>query len=121
MTVLRLPKQKAAKVDIYSHCAIPLLHHKHPIPNTINPGETLSDQDLWSKSEINAVQQSFKRAQKEDIKWLINISKSGKSGKNGVKYLKWLASLLNLLPFFVRHNIIMALLLIGRQPTSILS
>ena len=101
MTVPRLPKQKAAKVDIYSHCAIPLLHHKHPIPNTINPGETLSDQDLWSKSEINAVQQSFKRAQKEDIKWLINISRSEKSGKNGVKYLKWLASLLNLLPFFV--------------------
>ena len=75
MTVPLLPKQKAAKVDIYSHCAIPLLYHTHtqkPIPKTIKPAVTLSDQELWSKSEINAVQQSLKRAQKGDIKWLIN-------------------------------------------------
>ena len=73
MTVPLLPKQEAAKVDIYSHCAIPLLHHTHPenpIPNTTKPAVTLSDQDLWSKSEITTVQQ--KRAQKVDIKWLIN-------------------------------------------------
>ena len=117
----RLLKQESAKVDIYSHCAIPLLHHTHPIPITIKPGDTLSAQDLWSKSEINAVQQSLKRAQKEAIKWLINTSRSEKSGEYGVEYLKWLANLLNLLPFFLRHNVIMALLLIARQPTLILS
>ena len=75
MTAPLLPKQEAAKVDIYSHCAIPLLHHTHPenpIPNPTKPAVTLSDQDLWSKSEINTVQQSLKRAQKEDINWLIN-------------------------------------------------
>ena len=85
MTVPLLPKQEAAKVDIYSHCAIPLLHHTHPkntIPNTIKPAVTLSDQDLWSKSEINAVQQSLKRAQKEDIKWLINNIAGVKSLEN---------------------------------------
>ena len=76
MTVPRLPKQEADKLDIYSHCAIPLLRHTHPIPNIIKPGETLTDQDLWSKSKINAVQQCLKRAQKEDIKWLINTSRS---------------------------------------------
>ena len=40
MSVPRLPKQEAAKVDISSHCVIPLLHHTHPkkpIPNTIKP------------------------------------------------------------------------------------
>ena len=75
MTVPRLPKKEAVKVDVYSHCAIPLLHHTHlknPIPNTIKPAVTVSDQDLRSKSEINAVQQSLKRAQKEDNEWLIN-------------------------------------------------
>ena len=30
LTVPRLPKLEAAKVIIYSHCAIPLLHHTHP-------------------------------------------------------------------------------------------
>ena len=75
MTVPLLPKQEAAKVDIYSHCAVPLLHHTYPkntIPNTIKHAVTLSDQDLSSKSEINAVQQSLKQAQKEDNLWLIN-------------------------------------------------
>ena len=47
-------------------------------------------------------------------------SRSEKSGEYGVEYLKWLANLLNLLPFFLRHNIIMALLLIAREPTLIL-
>ena len=38
MSVPRRPKQEAAKVDISSHCAIPLLNHTHfkiHIPNTI--------------------------------------------------------------------------------------
>ena len=64
MSVPRLPKKEAAKVDISSHCAIPLPHHTHPkksIPNTIKPGQTM---DLWSNSEINAVQQSVERTQK---------------------------------------------------------
>ena len=67
MSVPRLPKQEATKVDISSHCAIPLLHHAHPqktIPNSIKPGQTMSDQDLRSNSEINVVQQSVERAQK---------------------------------------------------------
>ena len=57
-------KKKAAKIDIPSHCTIPLLHHtypKKPIPHTIKPGQTM---DLWSNSEINAVQQSVERTQK---------------------------------------------------------
>ena len=82
MTVPLLPKQEAAKVDIYSHCTIPLLHHTHskkPIPDTIKPAVTLS---VRSKSEINAVQQNLKRAQKEDIKWLINNIAGVKSLEN---------------------------------------
>ena len=39
MTVPCLPNQEAAKVDIYSHYAIPLLNHTHPIANTIKPGQ----------------------------------------------------------------------------------
>ena len=41
-------------------------------------------------------------------------SRSEKSGEYGVEYLKLLANLLNLLPFFLPHNSIMALLLIAR-------
>ena len=64
MTVPRLPKQETAKVDFSSHCAIPSLNtHTHPkihIPNTVKPAQTMSDQDVWSKSEVKAVQQSVK-------------------------------------------------------------
>ena len=52
ITVPRLPKQEAAKVDIFSHCAIPLLHHTHPkihIPNTIKPGQTLPLVEMRNK------------------------------------------------------------------------
>ena len=66
----------------FLQCAIPLLHPKKPIPNTTKPAVTLSDQDLWAKSEINTVQQSLKRAQKEDIKWLINNIAGVKSLEN---------------------------------------
>ena len=48
-------------------------------------------------------------------------SRSEKTGEYEVEYLKWLANPLNLPPCFLRHNIIMALLLIARQPTLILS
>ena len=94
MTVLRLPKQEAAKVDFSSHCAIPLLNtHRHPkihIPNIMKPVQTMSDQDLWSKSEIKALQQSVKRAQGE---WLINTSRSEKSREYGVEWGRYMSQM----------------------------
>ena len=53
----------SAKVDISSHCAIPLLNHTHfkiHIPNTIKPDQTISYQNLWSKSEITKCKMSTK-------------------------------------------------------------
>ena len=48
-------------------------------------------------------------------------SRSEMSGEYVAEYLKLLAHLLNLPPFFLRHDIIMALLLIACQPTLILA
>ena len=48
--------------------------------------------------------------------------RSEKTGEYGeLEYLMWRANHLNLLPFFLRHNITMALLLLASQPTLILS
>ena len=71
------------------------------------------------------MQQSVERAQQQAIKWLIipNRVKSLENKElNGEDTcLKLLAYLLNLLPFFLRHNIIMALWFIAHHPTLILS